>query len=98
MLISIYFIMMLIVNRMGDLIGFEGHLNNSAPFNSHGYDYVWKTSRRYHDFQPGNEWLDECEWEYPRFWDDSGSGVIETNLTRGCLDSEFDQVLPKLCA
>ncbi|KUL82805.1 hypothetical protein ZTR_09604 [Talaromyces verruculosus] len=83
---GMYVVMENTMATMGDLIGFEGYLNNSAPFNSHGYDYVWKTSYRYHDFQPGNEWLDECEWKYPRFWDDSGSGVIETNLTRGCLN------------
>uniref|UniRef100_A0A093V713 alpha-1,3-glucan synthase n=1 Tax=Talaromyces marneffei PM1 TaxID=1077442 RepID=A0A093V713_TALMA len=88
---GMYVVMENTMATMGDLIGFEGHLNNSALFNSHGYNYVWKTSRRYHDFQPGNEWLDDCEWEYPRFWDDSGQGVIETNLTRGCQNSEFDQ-------
>lgn len=78
---------------MGDLIGFEGYLNTSAPFSPNGYSTVWKTSRRYHDFQPGNEWQEECEWQYPRFWDDLGTGLTEPDLTRGCYDSEFDQVL-----
>lgn len=77
---------------MGDLIGFNGFLNVSAPLNTHEYDYIWKTSRRYHDFQPGNEWLEECKWDYPRFWDDYGRGLTKTSLNTGCKDSEFDQV------
>ncbi|KAH8702491.1 putative alpha-1,3-glucan synthase [Talaromyces proteolyticus] len=76
---------------MGDLIGFEGFENTSAPLNPWEYNYIWKTSRRYHDFQPSNEWLEECEWEYPRFWDDYGRGLIETTLVKGCRNSEFDQ-------
>lgn len=81
----------LIRTRLGDLIGFNGFLNTSAAFNPYEYDFVWKTSRRYHDFQPGNEWSDECE--YPRFWDDLGTGLTETPLVCGCRDSEFDQVI-----
>lgn len=76
---------------MGDLIGFKGFLNTSAPFNPYEYDHVWKSSRRYHDFQPGDSWLEECA--YPRFWDDLGRGVTsQITFVRGCRDSEFDQV------
>ncbi|KAL1968942.1 hypothetical protein VTN77DRAFT_776 [Rasamsonia byssochlamydoides] len=76
---------------LGDLIGFEGFLNTSAPLNPYEYNYVWKYERRYHDFQPGNEWRDECPWQYPRFWDDLGNGLTQTTLVSGCRDSEFDQ-------
>jgi alpha-1,3-glucan synthase len=65
-------------------------MNTSAPFNPYEYNYQWKTSRHYHDFTPGNDWLNECE--YPRFWDDLGRGITETTLVKGCRDSEFDQV------
>ena len=63
------------VDRMGDLIGFQGFLNESAPINPNEYDYVWKYDRRYWDFQPGNEVESECPWEYPRFWDDDAIGL-----------------------
>ncbi|KAI9736784.1 MAG: hypothetical protein M1834_000988 [Cirrosporium novae-zelandiae] len=75
---------------MGDLIGFKGYLNASTPFSPKEHDYVWKTSRRYLDFEPSNKWLDSCE--YPRFWQDDG--YRQNNLTNylvGCRESEFDQ-------
>ena len=75
--------------RLGDLIGFEGFLNKSAPLNPGEYNYVWKSSRRYHDFQPGNKALAQCD--YPRFWNDEGSGLTKTDLGAGCRDSEFNQ-------
>lgn len=78
---------------MGNLIGFKGFLNTSAPLNPYEYDYVWKGTRRYHDFQPGNAWIDKCE--YPRFWNDMGKGLTNTTLVDGCRDSEFDQVFIK---
>jgi len=77
---------------MGDLIGFQGFLNKSAPINPDEYDYVWKYDRQYWDFQPGNEIESECLWEYPRFWDDDGTGLITTTLGPSCRNSEFDQV------
>jgi alpha-1,3-glucan synthase len=52
---------------------------------------VWKYERQYFDFQPGNEWMDECPWEYPRFWNDYGTGLTNTTLIGGCRISEFDQ-------
>ncbi|KAJ6102430.1 hypothetical protein N7486_004857, partial [Penicillium sp. IBT 16267x] len=76
---------------MGDLIGFQGFLNKSAPINPNEYDYVWKYDRRYWDFQPGNEVESECLWEYPRFWDDDGTGLTNTTLGPSCRNSEFDQ-------
>lgn len=74
---------------MGDLIGFQGYLNTSTPFSPYEHNFVWKSDRRYHDFQPGNDWLDKCD--YPRFWDDLGTGLAKTTLVEGCRDSEFDQ-------
>ena len=76
---------------MGDLIGFRGFLNQSAPLNLQEYEFEWKTSRRYHDFQPGNDLLETCEYPYPRFWDDLGSGVVDPHFEKSCRESEFDQ-------
>ncbi|PWY83588.1 alpha-1,3-glucan synthase [Aspergillus heteromorphus CBS 117.55] len=76
---------------MGDLVGFQGYLNRSAPINPNEYDYVWKYDRRYWDFQPGNQIEAECPWEYPRFWDDDGTGLTTTTLGTSCRYSELDQ-------
>jgi len=78
---------------LGDLVGFQGFLNQTAPFNWHEYDYVWKTNRRYHDFQPGNAENIFCQ--YPRMYEESGL-LIGTDIIEnmdGCRESEFDQVL-----
>ena len=75
---------------MGDLIGFEGYLNTSTPYNNKEHNALWKSDRRYNDFTFGNDELPHCD--YPRFYDDYGKEV--TNLTTelvGCRDSEFDQ-------
>lgn len=75
---------------MGDLIGFEGYLNTSTPYNRKEHDALWKSDRRYHDFSFGNNELAKCD--YPRFYGDDGIEV--TNLTTelvGCRDSDFDQ-------
>lgn len=84
---------------MADLIGFEGFLNETAPFQPEEYDVTWKTDRNYSDFTFNNVRKDSCE--YPRFWNLTGErvlkGTAETagtgfdNLV-GCYDSEFDQV------
>ncbi|KAH8653740.1 alpha-1,3-glucan synthase [Xylariales sp. PMI_506] len=75
---------------MGDLIGFQGHLNESTPFNWNEYNYVWKTERRYFDFLPGDAVNESCE--YPRFWTDDGwpmTSVIGNET--GCRISDFSQ-------
>lgn len=75
---------------MGDLIGFEGYLNTSTPFNNKEHNALWKSDRRYHDFTFNNDEIPLCN--YPRFYDDSGLEVTnETNVLVGCRDSEFDQ-------
>lgn len=73
---------------MGDLIGFVGYENSSAPFAWNEYDYFWKSERRYLDFQPGDEVNTTCK--YPRYW--SGDGYLLSNITAEeteCRDSEF---------
>lgn len=76
--------------RLGDLIGFEGYLNVSTPFNRREHNALWKGDRRYNDFAFGNNELPYCE--YPRFYGDDGKQVLNlsTELV-GCRDSEFDQ-------
>ncbi|KAF9464738.1 modular protein with glycoside hydrolase family 13 and glycosyltransferase family 5 domains [Collybia nuda] len=82
------------VGTMADLIGFEGHLNTSTPFDLNEYNAVWKNPRyvpwnftEYRDFNINNERNSSCV--LPKFWEDSGQVVtVETN---GCLSSDFDQ-------
>ena len=75
---------------MGDLIGFEGYLNTSTPFNKGEHNALWKGERRYHDFSIGNTELPHCN--YPRFYDDEARQVLNLSSELvGCRDSEFDQ-------
>ncbi|TIC95265.1 Cell wall alpha-1,3-glucan synthase mok13 [Colletotrichum higginsianum] len=76
---------------MGDLIGFEGYLNESTPFRTDEHKVLWKTSRQYLDFNIGNEYNESCE--YPAFWFEDGKPVgpdVEAQL-KGCYNSDFDQ-------
>jgi alpha-1,3-glucan synthase len=80
---------------MGDLLGFEGFLNETAPFRPEEHKVQWKSSRQYTDFSFGNNYKDNCD--YPRFWNESGLPVLKDsneNFAKlvGCYDSEFDQV------
>lgn len=59
---------------MGDLIGFEGYLNESTPLSYTEHNAIWKESRRYHDFSFNNTKRSECH--YPRFW---GAGQLHLN-------------------
>lgn len=89
---------------MGDLIGFEGFLNTTTPFLFGEHNGVWKSDRRYLDFDMINEEY-EGPCDYPRYWTEFGE-VIGSNVTShftSCLQSDFDQVwyIPawiKLCA
>jgi alpha-1,3-glucan synthase len=79
---------------MGDLLGFEGFLNKTAPFQPDEHRVQWKSDRRYHDFSFGNNYKDTCA--YPRFWNESGLPVLKDSDAKfsrlvGCYDSEFDQ-------
>lgn len=77
---------------MGDLIGFEGYLNESTPFNTHEWDVQWKGDRRYHDFNIGSDYNDTCD--FPRMWSEDGFPVgqdVASQFT-GCFNGDFDQV------
>ncbi|TFK42547.1 hypothetical protein BDQ12DRAFT_281172 [Crucibulum laeve] len=82
------------VGTMSDLIGFEGHLNTSTPFDLNEYNAVYKTPNympwnftEYRDFSTSNERNSSCKM--PNFWEDSGTVVkVESN---GCMNSDFDQ-------
>ena len=76
---------------LGDLIGFDGYLNSSAPFNPKEYEVIYKSSRQYLDFSFGNTYNETCQ--YPRFWNETGFRVDQSvdKMLVGCYDSEFDQ-------
>ncbi|EFQ32048.1 glycosyl transferase group 1 [Colletotrichum graminicola] len=88
---GMYVIMDNTMATMGDLIGFEDHLNVSAPFEEGEYKALWKTERQYHDFEFGNDYNETCE--YPRFWGAAGDRVPAADITalKGCFNSDFDQ-------
>ncbi|KAL8948182.1 MAG: hypothetical protein Q9222_005607 [Ikaeria aurantiellina] len=62
---------------MGDLLGFEGYLNESTPLSYTEHNVLYKESRRYFDFEYDNTELSECE--YPRFWN---SGQCDTSAKK----------------
>lgn len=81
------------VSTMGDLIAFDGFLNESTPFRSKEHQVQWRNPKRqYHDFHFGNEYNQTCH--YPRFWLETGFIVKEdvTDRFTGCYDSDFNQV------
>lgn len=84
---------LLTLGSMGDLLGFEGYLNETAPFAPEEHKVVWKSSRRYLDFDIGTDYNKTCN--LPRFWNETGERVEQVWLDEfgGCYDSEFDQVL-----
>lgn len=84
------------VATMGDLVGFKGYLNASAPYvPAHEHEAVWKSStgRRYHDFNFGTTFNSTCE-NFPRLFWDNGSEVTSAvyDTFGGCYDGDFDQV------
>ncbi|KAF9052983.1 modular protein with glycoside hydrolase family 13 and glycosyltransferase family 5 domains [Panaeolus papilionaceus] len=91
---GMYFMADFTVGTMADLIGFEGHLNTSTPFDLNEYNAVWKKPAyvpwnfsEYRDFTIGNERNDSCQM--PTFWQDDGE-VVKV-VTNGCLNGDFDQ-------
>ena len=76
---------------MGDLLGFEGYMNTTTPFQLNEHPVHYKSNRVYHDFEFGNNYNRTCQ--YPRFWLETGYpvGVDVTDQMTGCYDSEFDQ-------
>ncbi|KAJ9131638.1 Cell wall alpha-1,3-glucan synthase mok13 [Pleurostoma richardsiae] len=79
------------MSTMGDLIGFDGFLNASTPFDPKEYKVLYKTDRHYHDFDFGNEYNETCS--YPRFWNETGKRIDDddANQFKGCFNSDFDQ-------
>ncbi|KAK3321955.1 alpha-1,3-glucan synthase Ags2 [Apodospora peruviana] len=79
------------VATMGDLLGFEGYLNESTPFAPEEHKTVWKSSRRYLDFDIGTDYNETCK--FPRFWNETGMPIdqIYADQFKGCYDSDFDQ-------
>ena len=76
---------------MGDLVGWQGYDNVTAPFEYGEHDAYWKTDTRYLDFDISNKMLDKCD--YPRWYNDSGDQVFNNGTQHliGCRDSDFDQ-------
>ncbi|KAF7338273.1 Modular protein with glycoside hydrolase family 13 and glycosyltransferase family 5 domains [Mycena venus] len=82
------------VGTMADLIGFDGYLNVSTPFDLAEHNAVWKNPlyvpwnfTEYRDFSLINERNTSCVM--PDFWNDDGTRVVLD--TNGCLESDFDQ-------
>ncbi|THZ81338.1 alpha-1,3-glucan synthase [Aureobasidium pullulans] len=89
---GMYAIMENTIGTMGDLLAFESWENETTPFNAHEYDALWKSSRRYHDFEISNDVLQDCE--YPVFYGDDGFPVnasIMATFDNQCRKSDFDQ-------
>ena len=83
------------VGTMGDMIGFSGYLNTSAPLNMDEYDCIWKRPSyapwgidQYLDFDIDNGHNSTCQ--FPPFWDDTGA-ELNISTTNGCRLSDFDQ-------
>ncbi|KAK0625064.1 hypothetical protein B0T17DRAFT_617200 [Bombardia bombarda] len=85
---GMYVVMDNTMATMSDLIGFEGYLNTSTPFLPQEHKVQWKSSRRYPDFDIGNEYNETCQ--YPEFWFEDGTRIVPEGL-KGCYDSDFDQ-------
>lgn len=77
--------------RLGDLIGFQGFLNETTPFRVTEHQALWKSDRHYVDFMFGNDYNETCD--YPRLWLEDGFpvGPEVTDQLKGCYDSDFDQ-------
>ncbi|KAI0341602.1 glycoside hydrolase family 13 and glycosyltransferase family 5 domain-containing protein [Trametopsis cervina] len=92
---GMYFMMDFTVGTMGDMVGFDGFLNTSAPFQLQEHNALWKHPRytpwgfdEYTDFQIVNQWNTSCE--LPPLWSDDGTQV-NLNWNGGCMNSDFDQ-------
>ncbi|EEH18163.2 hypothetical protein PABG_00726 [Paracoccidioides brasiliensis Pb03] len=88
---GMYVLMDNTVATLGDLIGFVGFLNETTPFTVTEHQVIWKSSRRYVDFEIGNTYNETCD--YPRFWWEDGFpvGTDVTSQLNGCYNSDFDQ-------
>ncbi|CAL1704520.1 unnamed protein product [Somion occarium] len=92
---GMYFMADFTVGTMGDLVGFDGFLNKSAPFDPKEHDAVWKQPRyspwgfdEYKDFSINNAYNSSCV--LPPFWSNDGTQA-DIGWTTGCKASDFDQ-------
>lgn len=76
---------------LGDLLGFDGYLNETTPFSLDEHKVLWKSEKRYWDFDFDNTYNDTCE--YPRFWLETGYPVGKdvTDKMKGCYAGDYDQ-------
>lgn len=76
---------------LGDLLGFEGYLNETTPFTLDEHKVLWKSERRYWDFEFDNTYNTTCN--YPRFWLETGYpvGSDVTDQMKGCYAGDYDQ-------
>ncbi|KAF8550287.1 glycoside hydrolase family 13/glycosyltransferase family 5 protein [Imleria badia] len=91
---KMYIMLDFTVGTLSDLIGFQGYLNESAPFSVNQYQVVYKNPNympwnfsEYADFQYSNQWNASCQ--PPVFWQDDGT--IQPVTLPGCYASDFDQ-------
>ncbi|KAK5706292.1 hypothetical protein LTR97_001279 [Elasticomyces elasticus] len=78
---------------MSDLFAFQGYPNSSTPFSFTEHHMDYKTNLIYRDYVHGNTFLEECPYDYPRFYDQGANLINDENTTQmvGCMDSEWDQ-------
>ncbi|THG99779.1 hypothetical protein EW026_g2645 [Hermanssonia centrifuga] len=83
------------VGTMADLVGFQGYLNTSAPFDLNEHNGVWKHPTyipwgfdEYKDFVIDNTWNTSCQ--LPPLWINDGT-VEDPGWGGGCKQSDFDQ-------
>ncbi|PYH89723.1 putative alpha-1,3-glucan synthase [Aspergillus ellipticus CBS 707.79] len=88
---DMYVIMDNTLATLSNLIGFKGHLNDSADFRAYEYEVEYITNRQYADFSFGNDYNETCD--YPRFWNETGYPIDSGGIQdlKGCRNSDFDQ-------
>ncbi|KAE8356280.1 hypothetical protein BDV28DRAFT_127311 [Aspergillus coremiiformis] len=88
---DMYVVMDNTLSTLSNLLGFKGHLNDSADFRIREYEVQWITDQQYADFHFTTDYNETCE--FPKFWNETGypltTGEVE-GLT-GCYNSDFDQ-------
>ena len=78
---------------MSDLFAFKDYYNSSTPWSFTEHQMFYKSETTYRDYSHSNNFERECEYSFPRFWDQAGHLINDENTTQmvGCMDSEFDQ-------
>ncbi|RMD42620.1 hypothetical protein DV735_g2493, partial [Chaetothyriales sp. CBS 134920] len=80
------------VSTMGNLLAYaKPYTNVTVEFTYEEHEYIWtEPERRYHDFQPGNDWNESCQM--PPIWAQNGYPETQSVMDgfQGCRASEFD--------